>query len=282
MPHFLSLIVNNEGKYCARITRRISFPSSSEISYSTWNGQTETEKVESVVNEYIESFPFDIQIEEDTTVRDGVLQRIKEIEKSKEEEKKNKVPVHGFYGSHYGNFFGARFEDDFPEPDYRKDWCDWNKKDKKGNKVVPVPVQGTLFNPDRKGVNPSTEIPSKETKISNNYSDIKVPADVVKRTFIQMITGSVVSGYSEKFNIEEWINKVMVKAYTRRFPDQEELTEWLDFYIEYLVWNTPYPADCDAEQQAEALADALLDECVKYNENDILAIMELKLEEMLG
>ena len=82
MPHFVSLIVNNAGKYTAKITRRVCLEAV-KISYPTFNDGHKTEDAEANINEYIEAFPLDIKIEEDTTIKDEVSKRIKEIEELK-------------------------------------------------------------------------------------------------------------------------------------------------------------------------------------------------------
>ena len=52
MPHFVSLIVNNAGKYTAKITRRVLLEAV-KISYPTFNDGHKTEDAESNINEYI-------------------------------------------------------------------------------------------------------------------------------------------------------------------------------------------------------------------------------------
>ena len=61
MPHFLSLIVNNAGTYCAKITRRI--PVSNH--YTTFNGEEEEYEGNEVI---IQSFPVSIEFEDGSLI----------------------------------------------------------------------------------------------------------------------------------------------------------------------------------------------------------------------
>ena len=258
MPHFLSLIVNNAGQYTARITRRITTVER-KVTYPTWNDGHNTES-EEVSDTCIESFPLEIDIAEDTALRDEVLQRIKEIE----EEKKRNTPQNLTFTGYKS--WGQYYEEDelFPSnnPYYRS----------------PVPAVVPV----------KTEVQKLESKQKNNKpqlvkqgpTHVTVPEEILNRAFIQLVTGSVVSGYSETFNVKQWVEKVMDKAFKRRFPDNDDLFNWIDFYAEYLAWNTFFSDTIDVEDQAQAMASALLKKCAKFKENDVLNVIKLKLEEL--
>ena len=220
MPHFLSLIVNNAGVYTAKITRRVSLQTS-KITYPTFGGESKSEEVESTVNEYIEAFPLEIDIQEDT-FSDG------------EDE-----------------VFSTR---KFP--------------------LQRTPIQPTLF--------PSEEIFSSET--DGSWVNIEVPQELAQRLLIQLVTGSITAGYSDKFDIEKWCSSVMEKAFFRRFPDPQDFENWLDHYIEFLTWYTYWKEveNEDSDMIAKAVAAKLLNMCEQLPDNKVLDAIKFKLKEEIA
>lgn len=249
MPHFLSLIVNNAGKYTAKITRRVTLNTSS-ITYPTYGQNEVTEEVETTVNEYLEAFPLDIEIAEDN-IRSEVLQRIEEIrkEKAKPAGKPLYSPVMIF----------PREQDKKKFTPWEKDW----REDLKEYK--PEALQPTLFSKEELG-------------------ELRAPEGLVDRLTIQLLTGSVMSGMSDTFDLDKWIPN-MDRIYKNRFRTDLELEAWLDLYIEFLVWNTEWPGSDleDPDEVAQALADALYDRVealsAEYTEVDVLNSIIDKLDE---
>ena len=249
MPHFLSLIVNNAGKYTAKITRRVTL-STSSITYPTYGQNKVTEEVETTVNEYLEAFPLDIEIAEDN-VRAEVLQRIEEIRKEKAK------PVGKTFYSPVMVF--PREQDKKKFTPWEEDW----RKDLKEHK--PEVSQPTLFNKEELG-------------------ELRAPEGLVDRLTVQLLTGSVMSGMSGTFDLDKWIPN-MDRVYKNRFKTDIELEAWLDLYIEFLVWNTEWPGSDleDPDEVAQVLADALYDRVealfAEYKEVDVLNSIIDKLDE---
>lgn len=249
MPHFLSLIVNNAGKYTAKITRRVTL-STSSITYPTYGQNEVTEEVETTVNEYLEAFPLDIEIAEDN-IRAEVLQRIEEIRKEKATQTRKTFysPVMVF----------PREQDKKKFTPWEKDW----REDLKEYK--PEAPQPTLFNKDELG-------------------EIKVPEGLIDRLTIQLLTGSIMSGMSGTFDLDKWIPN-MDRVYNNRFKTDIELEAWLDIYIEFLVWNTEWPGSDleDPDKVAQVLADALYDRVealyAEYKKVKVLSNIINKLDE---
>lgn len=85
ISHFVSLIVNNSGPYCARITRKVTekIKGKLNITYSTFNDAIASFNKDSVdtVKTYIESFNLHINIEEDEKdyLRDSIKKRYDEL-----------------------------------------------------------------------------------------------------------------------------------------------------------------------------------------------------------
>lgn len=254
MPHFLSLIVNNAGVYTAKITRRVSLQTS-KITYPTFGGESKSEEVETTVNEYLEAFPLEIDVQEDTSVRDEVAQRIKEIEAKK---------------------VTARRTD--PYPFIKMDAAPFKRKEE-------VPFAGNS-NPQRTPTQ-STLFPAEETSFSEadgDWGNIEVPQELAQRLLTQLVTGSITTGYSDKFDIEKWCSSVMEKAFLRRFPDPQDLDNWLDLYTEFLTWYTIWEEveDEDSDMVAKAVAAKLLSMCEQLPDNKILDAIKSKLEEIMA
>ena len=247
MPHFLSLIVNNTGIYTAKITRRVSLQTS-RTTYPTFGGESKSEETETTTNEYLEAFPLEIEIQADTSIRDEVVQRIKEIEAEK-------TTVRNLNPSPY-----IKRED---MPFKREEEVPFAEK----FPPQKLPAQTTLF-------------PSEDESQVN----IEVPQELAQRLLIQLVTGSITTGYSNKFDIEKWCSSVMEKAFLRRFPDPVSLEGWLDFYIEFLTWYTEWEEveDMDSEVIAKAVATKLLGMCEQLPDNKILDAIKFKLEEIIA
>lgn len=237
MPHFLSLIVNNAGVYTAKITRRVKLETA-KITYPTFGGELKSEDAEVTVNEYLEAFPLKIDIQEDTSIRDEVLERIQEIE----EEKKRKTPG----------------------PIMIKGLKPYTQKEPTFPKTTPA--QPTLFSQTQE----------------EDWTDIKVPEDLAQKLLVQLITGSITTGYSDKFDIEKWCSSIMEKAFFRRFPDPQDLENWLDIYTEFLTWYTVWKEvdDVDGDVIAKAVASKLLDMCTALPANKILEAIMNKLKDI--
>lgn len=247
MPHFLSLIVNNAGVYTAKITRRVSLQTS-KITYPTFGGESKSEEVESTINEYLEAFPLEIDVQEDTSVRDEVVQRIKEIEAEKTAVRRTDLPSY------------IKRED---APFKREEEVSF------AGKFHPqrTPVQPTLF-------------PSED----GSWVNIEVPQELAQRLLIQLVTGSITTGYSDKFDIEKWCSSIMEKAFLRRFPDPQDLENWLDLYTEFLTWYTNWEEveDADTDMIAKAVAAKLLSMCEQLPDNKILDAIKSKLGEIMA
>ena len=253
MPHFLSLIVNNVGVYTAKITRRVSLQTS-KITYPTFGGESKSEEVESTINEYLEAFPLEIDVQEDTSIRDEVVERIKEIEAEKTAVRKTDFPSTKEEDASFEREEEVSFTRKFP--------------------LQRTSVQPTLF--------PAEEISPSET--DGSWVNIEVPQELAQKLLIQLVTGSVTAGFSDKFDIEKWCSSVMERAFLRRFPDPQDFEDWLDHYIEFLTWYTNWKEveNEDSDMIAKAVAAKLLSMCEQLPDNKILDTIKFKLQEEIA
>lgn len=111
------------------------------------------------------------------------------------------------------------------------------EEQKKRQQTAPAAVNPVLF--------PTAPSPIKTFPV---VKDVKTPdkppvlvkqnenfQETVIRLARQIITGSVTSGWGNKFDMTNWLNKVMAQVFTRRFPDADNLYDWLDTYISYII-----------------------------------------------
>ena len=241
MPHFLSLIVNNEGTYTAKVTRRVKLETA-KISYPTFGGELKSEDAEVTVNEYLEAFPLEIDIQEDTSIKDEVAARIEEIEA----EKKANTPLI------LSRVYAPTDKDD-------------SEIFTPSKSPIKKVIQPSLFS---------------EKEVDGSWVNIEVPEELAKRLLRQLVTGSITSGYGD-FDMEKWCHHAMEKAFLRRFPDPQDLENWLDLYTEFLTWYTVWEGveDVDNDMIAKAVASKLLDMCEALPSNKILKAIMDKLEE---
>lgn len=248
MPHFLSLIVNNEGVYTAKITRRVNILVT-QITYPTFGGENKSENAQTTLSEFLEAFSLDIEIQEDTSIKDEVTQRINEIIKEK--------ASRGSSFQKYAKEFG---EEVSPKKNLLvQQFPPYKKED----------AQPTLF--------------KKEEVEDESWINVEVPQDLAQRLLVQLVTGSITTGYSDKFDIDKWCSSLMKKAFDRRFPKIEDLDYWIDIYVEFLVETTIWKEveDVDGEIVVKAISTRLLEMCEELPDNDVLDKIKSKLEEIL-
>ena len=241
------------GVYTAKITRRVSLQTS-KITYPTFGGESKSEEVESTINEYLEAFPLEIDVQEDTSIRDEVTQRIKEIEAEKTAVRKTDFPSTKEEDVSFEEEEGVSFTRKFP--------------------LQRTSIQPTLF--------PAEEISPSET--DGSWVNIEVPQELAQRLLVQLVTGSITAGFSDKFDMERWCSSVMERAFLRRFPDPQDLENWLDHYIEFLTWYTNWKEveNEDSDMIAKAVAAKLLSMCEQLPDNKILDAIKFRLEEEIA
>ena len=214
---FVSLIVNNEGTYCAAVTRKIQ--SKAEVttkplgtSYQFFGeGTVITEEDSSpavtqvVDKEYIEYYMLDVERETVDNPLEYLDTRFEEIEKKKTEEKKSQIVTSYSTGNYWG--------------DYKDDWSfsTWmsNKQDK------PKVKEQFLF--DDKTM--------KEMEVSQEAT---VSVEEMHKCIVKMLTCSLLINV-EKFNMDSWIKQHMKAKYDELFAAPGTFDEWSEFIVEFLI-----------------------------------------------
>lgn len=271
MAHFVSLIVNNAGKYTAGITRKYKCVQtvSEKYTYPTWNGE-EREGVETfdIEEEKLEWFNLDIVFEDATDdFETEMMERIKEI---KEAKKKVVTPMYGGRNyPQYGNYgkaitptkeVGSTFPMD--EDKYygeKRGWYDPQK-----DKQLPA-KQGEL--PFDQPEEENVEIP---------YGVVTVDPDIVQSIVRQLVTSSIIISNESAVDVKKWANS-MESLYRRRFGSVKEFEYFASNYVDYLI-NYTYDGDVmavinnDDSVMAALLAYDVREELKKLPKNPWLSV----------
>lgn len=273
MAHFVSLIVNNAGKYTAGVTRKYKCVQtvSEKYTYPTWNGEVR-EGVETfdIEEEKLEWFNLDIVFKNATDdFETEMMERIKEIKESK---KKIVVPVYKGrnYYSQYDNYGknitpAKEVGSTFPmerEKYYGEEGRGWYK----AKEVKEIPVkQGEL--PFEQPEEENLDIP---------YGVVTVDADIVQSIVRQLVTSSIIISNESAVDVKKWANS-MESLYRRRFGTVKEFEYFASNYVDYLI-NYTYDADVmiavnnDDSAMAALLAHDVREELEKLPKNPWLSV----------
>lgn len=274
MAHFVSLIVNNAGKYTAGVTRKYKCVQtvSEKYTYPTWNGEVR-EGVETfdIEEEKLEWFNLDIVFEDATDdFETEMMERIKEIKESK---KKVVTPMYGGRNyPQYGNYgkaitptneVGSTFPMD--EDKYygeKRGWYD-PQKDKQDKQLPAKQGELPFDQPEEENV----EIP---------YGVVTVDPDIVQSIVRQLVTSSIIISNESAVDVKKWANS-MESLYRRRFGSVKEFEYFASNYVDYLI-NYTYDSDVmavinnDDSVMAALLAYDVREELKKLPKNPWLSV----------
>lgn len=267
MAHFVSLIVNNAGKYTAGVTRKYKCVQtvSEKYTYPTWNGEVR-EGVETfdIEEEKLEWFNLDIVFENATDdFETEMMERIKEIKESK---KKVVTPVYRGYPQYgnYGKNIAPTKEVGSTSP-IDKDKYYW-EEGRGWYKAKQLPVkQGEL--PFDQPEEENLDIP---------YGVVTVDEDIVQSIVRQLVTSSIIISNESAVDVKKWANS-MESLYRRRFGTVKEFEYFASNYVDYLI-NYTYDADVmiavnnDDTVMAALLAHDVREELEKLPKNPWLSV----------
>lgn len=246
MNHFVSLIVNNAGKYTAGVTRKAKLKQTvnEEFTYPTWGDERVSgNRTFTVEKEYIQWFNLDIEIEGvSNDFEEEMLARIKEIRATKKEE----------YGKHpigsYGNPKGY---------------------------TVPA---GPANTPIKREVKQLTLFDDTNEEFMIDYEKFKLNEEIVDWVVKQTITCSVIIPNSSNIDVEKWAGS-MDSLYKKRFADKKEFEAFASNFVDFVVNYTEDPeaaAFLDATEMAAVLAYQVREKLNTLPKNEWLdAWMEL-------
>lgn len=208
--HFLSLIVNNEGTYVARVTRKIveEIEGIRHIKYTTYNGEevSATENVKTGTKEYIQYIDLNIKVNNPyAEINKSISKRFNELKSAKKDT---------YSGPRYMGYENNFFTPKKPE--------------------VPIVVKTPTVE----------EKPNEPTLFSNNDFDTEETEKYIKEIAIQLLYGNILLTY-ESYNkftkANEWITTIMEKAFDRRFGKDDNgfktFQDWLYQICDTIIFS---------------------------------------------
>ena len=198
--HFVSLIVNNAGKYTAGITRRVSVVQkvSEEYTYPSWKGENKSGNREFTASKtYVQWFNLEVNVDEVPKEDESeVLERIREVRQIKASIPKYSSTPYKSPATPFPS--NPSFTQEISKKEEKKE-------EKKLEKVNYEAVQPSLFNDD-------------DDDFEVDYNLYHFSEDTVEGIVKQLITLSLILPKSEAINIAEWA-KNMEKIFDNRFED---------------------------------------------------------------
>lgn len=208
--HFLSLVVNNEGTYVARVTRRIieEIEGVKRIKYTTYNGEEvfSIENVKTGTKEYIQYIDLNIKVNNPyAEIKKSISERYNELKSAKKDT---------YSGPRYMDFEDRFFTPKKPE--------------------VPTVVKTPKVE----------EKPKEPTLFSNKNFDTEETEKYIKESAIQLLYGNILltyDSYSKFTKADEWITTNMEKAFDRRFGKDDDgfrvFKDWLYQICDTIVYS---------------------------------------------
>ena len=227
MPHFLSLIVNNAGTYCAKITRRI--PVSNY--YITFNGKKEEYEGNEVI---IQSFPVSIEFEDGSLI-DTIKSRLSELKK--------KTKNDSFENTLWGN---QSYNNDFRIPDVS--YSTFNNKVKdtssnfNNNKTVNTlstikETSSIIAKEDNKNTTNKKKIEEINKDKSNNLSSKRLSSltDFINKKMKAILYGSFIFTIKKEFDEKDWCKNKMKESFESNFQDINTINNFFTLYFDNLI-----------------------------------------------
>ena len=215
--HFLSLVVNNEGTYVARVTRRIieEIEGTRRIKYTTFDGEevSVVENVKTGTKEYIQYIDLNIKVNNPyADIKKFISERYNKLKEAK------KTTYNSSKDVDYGNRFFIPNKSEFPIM------------------KSEVPSVDTVSKVEKK--------PKEPTLFSNKDFDTEETEKYIKEIAVQLLYGNILltyDSYSKFTKADEWITTNMEKAFSRRFGKDEggfnTFQDWLYQICDTIIYS---------------------------------------------
>lgn len=217
MNHFVSLIVNNEGKYTAAVTRKVKAIQTivEDYSYHTWGGtEIKGQNNYNSENECIEYFFLDID-KATNSFENEMFSRIKEIREAKKAiPQVQRSNFSGGINVPPSQYMGKK------EPDFKPKTDDYT-----------IQVKAPSAN-----IAKQTELPFEEDE-PYPYGIIHADEEVVDSLVKQIVTSSVIIPNNSQVDIKKWAAN-MDKLYKARFDTVNNFENFATNYIDFLINDT--------------------------------------------
>ena len=225
MPHFLSLIVNNAGTYCAKITRRI--PVSNH--YTTFNGEEEEYEGNEVI---IQSFPVSIEFEDGSLIN-TVKSRLSELKKRTKND------------SFENTLWDKSYDNEFRIPDIS--YSTFNKKvkdtssnfnNKPVNSLSTIKETSSIIaKEDNKNTTNKKKNEEIKESVSNNLSSKRLNSltDFINKKMKAILYGSFIFTIKKEFDEKDWCKNKMKESFESNFQDINTINNFFTLYFDNLI-----------------------------------------------
>ena len=269
--HFVSLIVNNAGKYTAAITRKIKYKKSITFNYEGFNGLIKVKSPTITEGEAIEYFYLDIEMEGETdNTAKSLADRLEEIKKKKPAAPTNlNNTFSGYKGwESYADYLKrteSTQNNKNPEPTYKTPSL-FSKEEEEENYD---------FWTSKKNKPGALYLNKEDEKKESSFSE-KITPEAVNSIVAQLLTGSVAVTDIEKVKEPGWLG-TMTKLFNKRFGkdhDGDLLFEfWAEDFIQFLLTYSIDDSDvADPDALTSELADAVMEKLTEFPANEYIDI----------
>lgn len=264
--HFLSLIVNNEGTYTAKITRKIHYIEETTLCYEynsfedapiqKNNLEIKTDKI------VIEAFPLDIEKES---------RSFPDLDKTLEElrAKNAAKPVYKGFQGYVG--YGKEKEVSAGPANVAQQKLPFLGETGKTKTVGSFPSK--IEEGDEVYIENVESLNAGLREETIPYGKVKFNHKVIEELVRKILSANPLIG--PNFKSEKFLKK-MELLYDHSFQSIESFTEWAGNYIEFLLWDSEDPTlqkmGCSIEEEQAIMAHDLLEELDKFPENKYLTV----------
>lgn len=207
--HYLSLVVNNEGTYVARVTRKIveEIEGVRRVKYTTFNGKevSVVENVKTGTEEYIQYIDLNIKVNNPyAEIKKSISERFKELKATKK--------------TTFNSYNYTNFESKFSMP------------------KIEAPTVVTT---------PKLENKTKDlTLFTDKDFDVDETEKYIKEIAIQLLYGNILltyDSYSKFTKANEWITTNMENAFNKRFGEDyggfKTFQDWLYQVCDTIIFS---------------------------------------------
>lgn len=214
--HYLSLVVNNAGKYVARVTRRVNegIIGKRIVSYQTYGGKTESYEEDIVAKgkDVVEYYNLDINIEGSTSsLKDKIKARYDEL-KAKIVAPINKVNTYPSYPNYPNYGYGSYKETIFDDDDFDADFDD------------RFNINKPYFSEIKNKIEDKIKSKTDNKVVSESITEIN-KRDAVEMA-AQILYGNITLSYEtfSKFTkVNSWVRTGMIETLNKRFHAKSKI-----------------------------------------------------------
>lgn len=272
--HFVSLIVNNEGKYTAAFTRKLKVSQSikEKYSYNTWgNTEVKGSRNFTIDDVYLERFNLNIIKESVAEDNSELYNRIKELRAAKSYKYTTpNIPN----ATKYSSKETPQFNYDWYSQEYNKTGQGYSKYSPEYPKVkssVPGYTPSSSIDTTYKGTPNKVETKAyKEKSLWEEdelpYNVTKLNDEVIDTLVSQILTCSILINY-QSLDLDKWL-KNMDKLFTTKFKTTKQFKTFMEFYLDYLLIDHPINIEVSTEvDETSILATAISNKLQTYPRN---------------